>query len=551
MIDLSMDATPLPSWTVPLLVAALLLASRPCASHAQRSPRSTGTTSDTPLVLTLDRAVAVALENNFDVRAAELDVRQADAQVREAWGSVLPQLDLTGSYTRNVITANPFAGSDITTFLGGGGESEWLAFNERRRLDTDPTTDPILFNDFQQRQRDSLRASGISLTGGGSNPFSVDNEFRTGVQLTQTLYNGSAFSAIQGASRFKEVSTLARSREMQVVANDVYEAFYQALLAQEQAQVLEQRVERSQQTLQEITTQVAQGVTPKFQRLSAEVELSNVKTEMIQAQNQADLAVDNLKLAMGLSGDATVRLDGTLNADPQGLYREISTTRAIDTAIENRADLRRADLNVELQEIRKETTQSQYFPTVQAVANFSYSGRVPDNRTQIQTTDPQNPTNPFFFDQQSRGFFEDEFWNPSFSVGLQLNWNIFSGFQTAARVQQDQIEVQRAEVQRDRLRSSIEVEVKRALRNLETARERIQSQQQNVNRAELNYDHTSKRVNEGVSSPLELREASDQLDQSRFNYLQAVFDYLVARSDLETALGRPLVDDSDLQMTSR
>ena len=503
------------------------------------------------MVLTLDRAVSVALQNNFDVRTAELDVRLADAQVREAWGSVLPQIDVTGGYTRNVITANPFAGSDITAFLGGGGETEWLAFNERRRLDGNPGTDPILFTDFQQRQRDSIRAAGISLTGGGSNPFSVDNEFRTGVQLTQTLYNGSAFSAIQGASRFKEVSTLARSREMQVVANDVYEAFYQALLAREQAQVLEQRVERSQQTLQEITTQVAQGVTPKFQRLSAEVELSNVKTEMIQAQNQAELAVDNLKLAMGLSGNAAVRLDGTLDADPQDLYREISTTRAIDTAVERRADLRRADLNVELQKIRKETTQSQYFPTVQAVANFSYSGRVPDNRTQIQTTDPQDPTNPFFFDQQDRSFFEDEFWNPSFSVGLQLNWNLFSGFQTTARVQQDQIEVQRAEVQRDQLRHSIEVEVKRALRNLETARERIQNQQQNVNRAELNYEHTSKRVNEGVSSPLELREASDQLDQSRFNYLQAVFDYLVARSDLETALGRPLIDDPDLQMTSR
>jgi len=548
-----MNATSLPRIAGSVLLVVLISVGPPLSAHAQRMDDAgrRASTDGTPMVLTVDRAITVALKNNFNVRQAELDVRQADAQVREAWGSVLPQIDLTGNYTRNVVTANPFAGSDITTFLGGGGETEWLAFNERRRLDTDPASDPITFPTFRQRQRDSLQAAGISLTGGAGNPFSVDNEFRTGLQLTQTLYNGSAFSAIRGASQFKEVSTLARSREMQVVANDVYEAFYQALLAQQQARVLQQRVERSEETLQEITTQVAQGVTPKFQRLSAEVELSNVKTEMIQAQNQADVAVDNLKLTMGLPGDANIRIDGALEADPQGLYRQISTSRAIDAAIENRSDLRRADLNIELQNIRKETTESQYFPTVQAVANFSYTGRVPDNRTQIQTTDPDDPTNPFFFDQQERGFFEDEFWNPSFSVGLQLNWNIFSGFQTSARVQQEQIEVERAQVQRDQLRRSIEVEVKRALRNLETARERIRSQEQNVSRAELNYEHTSKRVSEGVSSPLELREASDQLDQSRLNFLQAVFDYLVARSDLETALGVPLTDDPEFQMTRR
>jgi outer membrane protein TolC len=70
--------------------------------------------------------------------------------------------------------------------------------------------------------------------------------------------------------------------------------------------------------------------------------------------------------------------------------------------------------------------------------------------------------------------------------------------------------------------------------------------------AETNYEYTAERVEEGVSSQVELRQASDQLDQTRLNYLNAVFDYLVARSDLETALGRPLTEASArYQMTSR
>ena len=532
-------------------LAAFLLTSA-VAAHAQSPAPTPAPASDAPLVLTLERAVDIALRNNSSVQTARLDMREADAQVREAWGQVLPSLDLTSSYTRNVVQANPFAGSDISSFLGGGTQGEWVAFNERARLDGDPTTDPISFDAFAQRQRDSLRAAGVSL-GGGGNPFGIDNEFRTGLQLTQTLYSGQAFSAIQGAAQFKSVRRLARNRQVQEVAGEVFAAFYRALLAQEQARVVKQRVARSEETLQEISTRVAQGVTPKFQRLSAEVELSNAETELIQAQNQAASAVDNLALTLGLSGDAQVRLDGALDASSLDLYQEISTTRAVETAIQNRADLEQARLRIELEDIQRQTTRAQYFPRVEAVANFAYTGRVPDDRTQVLTTDPDDPTNPFFFDERTPGFFDTSFWDPSLSVGLRVSWNLFNGFQTSAQMQQREIAIQRAEVQRDQLRRQVETEVRQAIRTLNAARQRIESQQQTVNRAELNYEHTSTRVAQGVSSPLELREASDQLDQSRLNYLQAVYDYLVARSDLETALGVPLstAAGDDLQMTRR
>jgi outer membrane protein TolC len=97
----------------------------------------------------------------------------------------------------------------------------------------------------------------------------------------------------------------------------------------------------------------------------------------------------------------------------------------------------------------------------------------------------------------------------------------------------------------------VKLEVRKALRDLENARERIESQRANVRRAELNYDHMSKRVNEGVASQIELREASEQLDQSRLNFLQAVHDYLVARTDLETALGQSLTPASESYLMTR
>src|SRR5690606_16438695 len=133
------------------------------------------------------------------------------------------------------------------------------------------------------------------------------------------------------------------------------------------------------------------------------------------------------------------------------------------------------------------------------------------------------------FTTSTNNFFSSDYWNPAINVGVQLTWNLFDGFQTSARVQQRTIAMQRAELELAQLQNAVAMEVEQAMRNLETAAERIHSQDRNVERAELNYEYASTRVREGVSSQLELREASDQLDQSRLGYIQAVHDYLVAR----------------------
>ena len=551
--------SPLSVLSLVLGIGTLLLA--PPAAPAQTSDplptasdRVGSAEPDEPLVLTLTAAVRTALEENLDLRGAQLDVREGESRVREAWGNLYPALDLTGGYTRNVVTANPFAGSDAATLLGGGNQNDWVAFNERQRQSGGT---PISFNEFVQRQQQSLEEAGISL-GGGGNPFGVDNEFRGGLQLTQTLYSKQAFASVKGAQQFKDVSRFARDRRVQETTNEVVTAFYQALLAQERARVLQKRVERAEETLQEVSTRVKQGVIPKAQRLSAQVERSNARTQQIQARNAADLARDNLKRTIGLSPERPVKLEGSLEEQREdGLQQisleTISMEKAVDQALENRPDLKRAQLNVELRDIQKEATRAEFFPRVEAVANFNYSGRVPDDRSRVLTQDPNRPNQPtpFFFAKEQRGFFSDDFWNPSFSVGLQLSWNIFNGFQSASRVQQAEIERQRARLQQERLRRAVKVEVRSAIRNLEDARERIESQETNVRRAELNYDHISSRVDEGVASQVELREASDQLDQSRLNYLQAVYDYLVARSDLETALGQPLTPTSESYLMTR
>jgi outer membrane protein TolC len=241
-------------------------------------------------------------------------------------------------------------------------------------------------------------------------------------------------------------------------------------------------------------------------------------------------------MTMGIPMNQTVGIRGTLVAEAPGPYLNVAVEGAVDLATRRRPDLQQADINVGLMDIQRKVERATAYPTLDAFANFNYIGNVPDNRTFTLS----DPTDPFQFSQGQNGFFSQAYWDQSYSVGLRVRWTIFNGFQTRARVQQRQIALQQAEIQREELTQSIRLEVEQALRNLEAARQRITSQERNVERAELNYEYVRTRLREGVADRLEERDASGLLDQSRINYLQAVPDYLIARTAFETAVGMPI-----------
>lgn len=554
---------PVPQTTAAVLTAALLLvpslasaqSNAPAASPGSAIETASATPSITtshaspsaspsPLVLTLDEALQIALVQNYVVRSTRLDVANANAQIREAWGQVLPQVDVTSSYTRNLKSANPFAGSEAGGLFSSFGFIDWLSYNENARTDDDPTTQPISFDEFGDRQREGLEEIGATF-GGSDNPFAVPNEFLGGITVEQTLFSGSAFAAIKAASRLKDINQRALARQEHILIDEVRQAFYTALLAQEQEDVQLQSVQRTVATLNDVSKRVTQGVAPKFERLTAEVELANLETQLVQVQNQAFTALDALKMDLGIPVEQPLQLRGELEADDEAFFVNVSVDDAVDEALANRPDLDQARLAVELRRIDKDVTRSQYMPAITAFANLNYMGRVPDDRSVIAATD-----DPFTFTQRTNNFFSQNYWNPSVAAGVRLTWNIFNGFQTSARVQQKQVAVDKAQVDYDQALQAVQLEVGTALRDLEAARRRIESQEQNVERAELNYEYAQQRLSEGVATHLEERNASEQLDLSRLNYLQAVHDFLVARSAFQTAIGKPLTPPSGLHLTS-
>lgn len=492
-----------------------------------------GETSTDAVPLTLEETVQIALANGYAVRTAELDLEESRAQIKEGWGQLMPQIDFSSSYTRNIRSADPFSGSSAGGLFQSLGFLNWLAFNEGARTDDDPTSNPITLAEFLERQAAGLANAGIETQESG-NLFAVPNQVVSGISVSQKIFDIAAITGASGASKYlKKLNEAGLERQEQLIVDQTRKAYYGALLAIEQARVVRQSVERTQTTVNETAIRVAQGTAPKFQRLTAEVELVNLQTQLIQVENNVRRALDQVKLVAGIPISQEIRLAGTLDSDNLNDFVSVDINDAVQKAVASRPDLEQARIGVELENIQMKVARGGYFPRLNAFANFNYIGNIPDNRD-VTVSDPDDP---FSFDVVSNGAFSDAYWDFSVSAGLSLSWNIFNGFQTKARTKQRRIARERASVLEEQLTESVTLEVQAAVRDMNAARLRILSQEKNLANAELNYSYAQSRLQEGVASPLDEREASELLDQSRLSYYQAVHDFLAAESTFKTVLG--------------
>jgi len=505
--------------------------------------------STTPIHITLGEAIEIALINNYTLqmtRVAEEDFR---LQVKAGFSIAYPTIESVNSYTRNIKEANPFAGSSAGDFFSGFAFVEWLGYNESARTDGLSATNPITFAEFADRQQRGLDAAGIVPADPGDNPFSVANQYLNSVTATYELFNGpnwiTLFQKSGIRTRLKQISK-ATERQEQIVIGQVREAFYGALLAEEEARVAAQSVARTRASRNETALRVSSGVLPKIDRLTMDVELVNQESNLVQAQSRASNSLDQLKYLLGMPLEQELILNGHLKVDDAAAYLSVVGIDLFERASLTRPDHEEARLARTFAYNRFRASKASRLPILEVFANFDYSGRVPDNRNFTVS----NPTDPFSFSQGSNSYFSKSYWQSAFNVGFNLRWTIFNGFARRNSIAQAEVVARQASLNIDLLNASTKAEINTALRSLETAYHQIRHQEANVANAELNYEYTLARSNEGVANTLQLRSASTQLDTSKLNYLRAVHGFLTSRSNLEVALGIPLDKQSDTQFTS-
>lgn len=452
-----------------------------------------------PPPTTLQRAIDLALENNRDLRDAQLGLLGANEQVREAWGTLFPQIDASVGYQRNLAIQEAFLPAIIF----------------------DPNAEP-----------DEL----VPVR------FGADNNWSAWLNVTQPLFDAGALVGVGTAGRVEALQREVVRGEAQQIASRVRRLYYQALLSREQVRVTDESLTRTERTLRETEGMFRAGLASSYDVLRLEVRLSNLRPNLRRAENAALAAERGLLVEMGVDGAAPIRVAGQLrdidlagsdaNEGPnRDLLRLVGLQDPLETSFESlyalaqkmRSDLRQAQLNLELENARVKYEQTSRFPRLNAFFNWGLISQ------------EDGSLDPFGENENQR--------TTAAVLGLSLEIPVFQGFQRSARIQQRKLARQQAEVRLELLERQAANQIQTALDALEEARDRAAAQQAAVAEARRGFEIVTAQYLAGVSSQLEVTEGEVLLRESEFNYAEAVFDYLNAQADLDDAVGvAPLVD---------
>jgi outer membrane protein TolC len=447
--------------------------------------------------------VRTALDSNNQLVAAREAYNLASEQVSEAWGNVMPTVDLNASYQRNLSVPVNFLPAAIF----------------------DPTAGP---DDYLPVQ------------------FGADNQWNSTISVEQPLFKPGVIVALGAAQRFENLQVEAvRGREQSVVTQ-VRNSYYQLLLAQEQARLTEKSVNRVRESLEETKALNRGGLAADYAVLRLEVELANLEPNLRRAKNAVLQARRSLAVlanypdheALEVQGSlAEMDLDDLADNSPENRailefngailsYTEIPESEletGLARAAEFRSDLRQFALTEELRRTEMRLEQASYLPEISVFGNYIVSA--------------QDNGSPSFF---GRGDGQSA---TSRALGLRVSVPIFQGLRRDARIDQKRASLREAQANSRQAFRTARSQIRTISEDIEEADLRASGQALAVRQAERGFEIASAQYAEGLSSQLELTDAEVALRQSEFNYAQAVFDYLVARAQFDEATGQvPLVD---------
>jgi len=415
-------------------------------------------------VLTLDDAVRIAVENNRELIMARLEMDKADYLVNEAYGTALPNLSASGTYTRAL-------------------------------------KKPVFFlPDFQNPG--SGRIIPIEI---GS-----DNSYQFGFTATQILFNAAVFTGVGTARIYREASKHLYNEAYNKTVTETKQAFYGVLFARDVHRMIQASLENAERNLENVRLLFDQGIVSEYDLIRARVQTDNIRPSVIEAERNVLLVMNGLKLILGLSPTESI--------DPRG---ELDSIPNDDGLLDNAARLV-VERNASLRALEEQTRVNEQLITIYRTESLPTLAAFGDYQWQAQNEHLGNlSTNDFVRSSQ---------------IGLALSLNIFNGMQTTARVDQARVEHMKSQQQLGATRDALTTNIENIRYRLEEARRRIDSQSMTVEQAEKGYAIATTRYQSGAGTQLEINDADLALMRARVNRVQAVYDYLVAKADLEYML---------------
>ena len=240
-------------------------------------------------------------------------------------------------------------------------------------------------------------------------------------------------------------------------------------------------------------------------------QVKNSEPNMLQAENALVLAKWQLKALLGMDLDINIECEGQLTDFEKDLFGDFLST---DTTLANNTDLKQMDLQAKQLEKTLTMQKFDYLPTLSLTGLYQWTAMNNDFK------------------------FKDYMWNPYSMVGLSLSIPIFSGGSKFYKIKQTRNSIEQLSLQREDTQRNLQLAIKQYIDNMNTCVKRFDASQKGVEQAERGYMISQKRYDTGAGTLLEMNDSELALTQAKLNFNQAIYDYMVAKADLEKVLGQ-------------
>ena len=484
-----MSALLLRPLTVLGAVAALTM---PIAATAQ---------APAPRPISLDDALSIATRTSETIAIAQSAVRRADGQYLQARSQLLPQVNGTINYQRQL--QNQFAA---------------ISALEARR-NPQPAPPP------GGGTTDNSQASLFRV-------FASPNNIIFGLTASQTVFAaGRVTAGTAAASAGKRASELGLTAAAAQVKYDVAQAYFDAAVADQLLAISDSSLGQAERALKQTTLARQVGTSAEFDLLRARVARDNLRPQVYSALTQRDAAFARLKALLNLPLDLpvslttpvtepdTAALARAVSADLTAMRQQAAAVTLVpigDTTAVARLAVRQTAENVTAQRNLLTAARASRYPAIQISSNYQRFG---------------------YPDDAGRGW-TDYFPNWSVSAGLSLP--IFTGRRITGDIEVARANLIDAEQRLQQAKEGASIEARQAVNELRQAQASYLSSMGTDEQAARAYRIAEVRYSEGVSTQLELIESRNQLAQARANRVTAARTLALAQLKLQLLKDLPL-----------
>lgn len=302
----------------------------------------------------------------------------------------------------------------------------------------------------------------------------------------------------------------ARSSRLDMV-NQVTKAFYQLLLAQDSYEVLQKSYKQSEDNFNVVNAKYQQGSVSEYDKISAEVQMRSLKPNVVSAGNGVNLAVLQLKVLLGMESNMPVAVEGNLKDYEMAMFTRQARPRPENIVIGN-TTLRQIDLNRDILERNLKLKYTNFMPTLALTGQYMYTTLSNDWRI---------------------GHYR---WNPYSTIGLSLSIPLFKGG-NFSQVKQAKLQLKQLDQNRINTERQLKMQAQSYLDNMAASTEQVSSNKEAVLQAEKGRTIAEKRYEVGRGTILELNSSEVALTQAKLTYNQSIYDFLVAKADLDLVMG--------------